>query len=507
MTKKRSRVFLLLLVVIIGCSSPSSPDSADQELAVNTSPAPSPVIPLFGSPDVTGEPDRRFVKGEWEFLIFYRSKGSRSEGQHGILLHRGEPIVPTEEKRDQQTPFGVMAHYGSDPAAGWSPTGWNFKDYDKIRPSWEVDPASEKSEGTILFTDRMTEPQTELERRIDAAPDRVMGAAGLAGAVGGAQVRVVIDAPQQILLPLPQLVNGQVPIAFFISATPPDAVTEYRLQKRDAENTVVFVHLRGKKQEVSINWASVVLLTSQEITPNRTIRETYRVATSCVQSTSSEVIELAADLWPESAESETFATELQRHVREMQMVDRPRTFDAVGILKSGANSICTANANLAAALLRSRGIACRSIAVIPTISQRLEMHRVVEFAGEGDWVSFDPSSVQTDVPAPQWQNIIMAKTTKHDEEVAMTPRMGVAIGCPYAQEIELLTLGVHLAFRDFYWTMAKPLVDIDATEKTAHLAAAAWTRFLDTGTLSAVQLEASSVISSAEFEALWIERP
>jgi len=154
--------------------------------------------------------------------------------------------------------------------------------------------------------------------------------------------------------------------------------------------------------------------------------------------------------------------------------------------------------DLAAALMRSKGIACRSIAVIPPTSQRLEMHRIVEFAEKGRWVPFDPSSLQTEIPAKRWQNIIMARTTTQDEQVAMKPRMGVGLGCPYGQEIELLTPGVILTGQDFFWTIAKPLAEFEATEGAARLAAKAWTHYLETGALVPAQLKAGSAKTATE---------
>ena len=70
---------------------------------------------------------------------------------------------------------------------------------------------------------------------------------------------------------------------------------------------------------------------------------------------------------------------------------------------------------LAAALMRAKGIACRSVAVVPPIGQRLEMHRIAEYHDGERWVAFDPSSLQTDVPARPWQNVVMARTTPADE--------------------------------------------------------------------------------------------
>jgi hypothetical protein len=126
------------------------------------------------------------------------------------------------------------------------------------------------------------------------------------------------------------------------------------------------------------------------------------------------------------------------------------------------------------------------------------MHRIVEFADKGQWFPFDPSSLHTDIPATPWQNIIMSRTTTQDEEIAMKPRMGVAVGCPYGQEIELLTSGVRLFGEDMFWTMAKPLAEFEPTEEATRLAATAWARYLETGMLTQGQLEAASARTAAE---------
>jgi hypothetical protein len=354
------------------------------------------------------------------------------------------------------------------------------------------------SEAVAIRQDGLTGTRSELEMRITSAPAQVMKAGGLAGAMGGARVRVTSPKLQEIMLPVPQLTGGQVPLSYFVAATPAEAASEFRLLTRDDGNVVVLVRLAGTRQEVRITWSSVILLTSWDVTPDRTPAEPYRAATACVQSDADDVAELAADLWPKSGKAEVFAANIQLYIREMKRVEPPRTLDALGILESGESSICTANANLAAALMRSKAIACRSIAVIPTTSQRLEMHRIVEFA-EGDrWVPFDPSSLQTDVPARPWQNIVMARTTTQDEQVAMRPRRGASPGCPYGQELELLTPGVVLSGQDFFWTIAKPLVEFETTEEAAHLAARAWDRYLETGRLAPAQLEAGSANQSGK---------
>jgi hypothetical protein len=177
--------------------------------------------------------------------------------------------------------------------------------------------------------------------------------------------------------------------------------------------------------------------------------------------------------------------------------------DALGILDSGGNWICTANANLAAALLRAREIPARSIATIPPTAQRLEMHRVVEYFDDGRWVKFDPSSLQKDIPLKPWQNVIMAKTTMADEDIAMKPRMGTSLGCPYGQELELLDGGITLWGKDLFWTIAKPLAEFEASNEAIDLARSAWNGFLDTGKLSPGRIQAAAARDASTFLEGW----
>jgi Transglutaminase-like superfamily len=354
------------------------------------------------------------------------------------------------------------------------------------------------SKGIAIQQEGIAGLQLELSTRITSAPARVMNQSGLAGVMGGAHVKLSSGDPQEILLPIPQLADGQVPLCYFISSTPPDAVTEFRLRKREDCNVVVSVRLVGKNREVQIAWSSVVLLGPRNITPNTTPADPYRKATSCVQAQADDITKLATNTWPDIGKASEFAANIQRHIRAMKRKEQPHSLDALGILHSGESGICTANANLASALMRSKGIACRSIAVIPPTSQRLEMHRIVEFAENGRWLPFDPSSLQTEIPTKPWQYIIMAKTTTSDEQMAMKPRMGAMVGCPYGQEIEILSSGVNLCGQDFFWTMAKPLAEFETTEEASRLAAAAWTRYLETGTLTQGQLKATSAKTATE---------
>lgn len=351
--------------------------------------------------------------------------------------------------------------------------------------------------GTVIRQTGLADAQTELEKRISAAPKTGMTGSGLAGVMGGARFRLFADGPQDALLPIPQLADGQVPVSFFVRSIPADAA-EFRLEKRDGGDMVLRARLTGKGRDVRLAWAAVVLVAPRIGPRNETSAEPYRRATKCVQAGADEITKLAGATWPKSGKAAEFAASIQRHIRDMKRTERPLSLDAVGILRSGENGVCTANANLAAALMRSKGIACRTVAVIPPISQRLEMHRIVEFADDGRWVPFDPSSLTIDIPARPWQNIVMARTTPADEDRAMTPRMGAMLGCPYGQEAELVTPGVTLLGADFFWTVGTPLADFEPTQEAARAAARGWTRFLHEGTLTPGQVEAGSARSAAE---------
>ena len=172
-----------------------------------------------------------------------------------------------------------------------------------------------------------------------------MKACGLAGVMGAIRVKVTSADPQEVLLPIPQLARGQVPLSYFIAITPANAATEFRLRTRDEGNVVVLVRLAGKRQDAQITWSSVVLLTPWDVTPNRAPAEPYRAATACVQAKSDEVAKLAADIWPKSGKAEAFAANIQRHIRDMKRVERPRTLDALGIPKESGEEfhLCTAN--------------------------------------------------------------------------------------------------------------------------------------------------------------------
>jgi len=356
------------------------------------------------------------------------------------------------------------------------------------------------SPGIVLEQSDMSSLQDQTTRTVTSAPPRAMEGGGLAGVLGGARVKMLAAGTHEVLLPMPQLTATQIPVCYAITTTPREAGKEYRLRNREGSNVVVSVQLNGSRdQEVQIAWSSIILLADKPVSSELDLPEPYLRGTPCVQSSAKPVKALADKLWPAHGKLDAYAANIQEFIRGMKQQKQPRSLDALGILESGGNWICTANANLAAALLRSKNIPSRCVAVVPPTAQRLEMHRVVEYFDNGQWRPFDPSSLHKDIPMKPWQTIIMAWTTIADEEVAMKPRMGMSLGCPYGQEIEFLDGAIVPWGNDLFWTMAKPLAQFGATDEAMGLARTEWNRFLESGKLSQSQIKAAWASNAVGF--------
>ena len=331
---------------------------------------------------------------------------------------------------------------------------------------------------------------------------------GLAKASGGAHLKLLRTGTSEVQLPLPQLTASQIPLHYTIATVPTTLRVAYHLQSRAGSDVVLSVRLSGQRNdEIHINWSAVVLFPSTSNTAAPISLDDYRQPTACVQSTAPAVIQLAEKLWPADGGTIAYAGRIQDFIRDSKPLQPPRSLDAIGILASGANGICTANANLAAALLRAKNIPARSLAVIPLLGQRLEMHRIVEFFASDRWQAFDPSSLRPERPLPPGHQIIVATTTVADENVAMLLRPGASPGCPYGQELEILDSGVTLWGQDFFWTLGESGAEFSAAPAAATAARQDWLRFLATGRISAAQTTAAQAANAASFAAAWSGSP
>ena len=334
----------------------------------------------------------------------------------------------------------------------------------------------------------------ELKMTHASYPNRRMQGNGLVGVLGGVNLIVNRKGSYDVLLPIPQLVDNQVPVFYSLSVKPETVLSSCRLRVREDGNAFLNLALNADRNtKLTIDWYAVVLITPKTVKENDMKPEIFAVASPCAQSDSKQIMDLATRLWPASEDDrlKQYSLNIRKFIANMKNVAPPMSLDALGILKSGMNSICTSNANLATAFMRAQKIPCRIIATIPTSSHRIEMHRIVEYYEKGVWTAFDPSS-WSESPLPNtWQNIIMVKSSIADEIASMKPRICSMLGVPFGQEIEIMNRGLTLHGQDFFWTVAFPLAEFDVTDEIAQLTVECWQEFLQTGVISLRQMNAA----------------
>ncbi|HZN39480.1 MAG TPA: transglutaminase domain-containing protein [Planctomycetota bacterium] len=342
--------------------------------------------------------------------------------------------------------------------------------------------------------------------RLDAATPVTLAAGGSCGVRGATTVKLLGTAPATLQLPVPQQTHGQVPLLFGALAKPAAALHSLVL-RRDAAGATLVATVQGKNgTEVAIEWNAVVLLAERPEPATPKTAKPFLAATPCAQANDESIRALAAQLAPADAAPTVLAKALQQWLPRQAPKQRPQTLDALGLLASGNHGICTMNANLGVALLRQRSVPARSLAVVPTTGQRLEMHRIVEWFADERWQRFDPSLVHTDVPMRVAQSVVMAITSIDDEERAGKPRMAAPLGCPFGQEVEIVRGPATLFGGDFFWTQALPLAAFDADDGAVAAAAAAWRQFQREGRCSATAEAAAAAVDLAGFQAAWQPR-
>jgi hypothetical protein len=322
----------------------------------------------------------------------------------------------------------------------------------------------------------------QLAARIDAAQPIAFPAGGLCGVRGATTVKLGGKAPVVLQLPMPQQTLAQVPIVYTVEATPAAAVQSLLVQYEPDVGTVLLATLQGKNgSEVTLAWAAVVLLAERQLTDDGKLAAALLTATPCAQADDAELVAAAKALAPAGATAVELATAMHRLLPQQPAKQRPQGFDARSRWRGGEHGICTMNANLAVALLRARAVPARSLAVVPSTGQKLEMHRIVEWFTDGQFQRFDPSLVHAEVPMRMSQSVVMATTSIAAEQRAGKLRMLAPLGCPWGQEVELIRGAAMLHGAEFYWTRAVPLAAFAADDAAFAAAAAAWQQFLRAG--------------------------
>lgn len=249
-----------------------------------------------------------------------------------------------------------------------------------------------------------------------------------------------------VTFPVPGLYREQIPLSFDLTTNPSSALLGYVIKKReDKLNWVCKVRLKTSLEPVVIKWESRVLVAGRADTrppsvslsaPN--IVSPWRRSSLCVQSDDRDIKAKALQL---SAGTDDLETYVRNVIRFTKMNKGNGTvFDALDAKKALAcGGSCTSRANLAAALMRARGIPARTMSHLPTwYGAEMFEHWLVEYWHPGaGWVWVESTLGQYQ-PAPNTL-VVLAISSIEDENKCEDPVHLRAImhGAPYLSGREL----------------------------------------------------------------------
>ncbi len=298
-----------------------------------------------------------------------------------------------------------------------------------------------------------------------------------------------------LTFPIPGTYRDQVPLSFELRVEPPGALKKYRWVRRpDGRNWLCEVTIAPTEQGALVRWEALVLVGrgKDERLPRASRPEApdeaapWKRSTACVQSDDPAIRDKAQELAKGTEGVEAYARrviEFTAHHQGKQGV----AFDALDARKAlDCGGSCTSRANLAAALLRARGIPARTVAHLPTWSGPLYEHWLVEYWHPGvGWVWLE-SSLGRFRPLP-CTLVVLGVANPEDEDRAFDPLQTrqVMPGAPH--------LSVHVGSEELH----------PATQLAQQLSGAGNVAIIDTR-LSGTEAEVAGLFSAARgaFETL-----
>ena len=255
-----------------------------------------------------------------------------------------------------------------------------------------------------------------------------------------------------LTFPVPGTYRDQVPLTFDVHVEPSGALKSYRWVRRsDQRNWLCEVTVAPAQKGALVRWEALVLVGpgKNDPLPRADKPEAPQDAapwtrsTACVQSDDPAIREKANDLAKGTEGVEAYA----RRVIDFTSHHQGKAdvaFDSLDARKGlDCGGSCTSRANLAAALLRARGIPARTVAHLPTWSGPLYEHWLVEYWHPGaGWVWLE-SSLGQFRPLP-CTLVVLGVANPEDEDRAFDPLQTrqVMPGAPH--------LSVHVASEQFY---------------------------------------------------------
>jgi len=250
-----------------------------------------------------------------------------------------------------------------------------------------------------------------------------------------------------VTFPIPIETAYQVPLCFEVMVDPPENFRKFRWIKRpDGHNWLVEITVCPFHEPTDVSWRALVLVDDKPRGPLPRVSEPevpeaaarWLRGTACVQSDDPDITTKAGELAEPQDDIESYVRAVIDFVRSNR--GKPgvnfSTLDARKALDAGGSS--TGKANLAAALLRARGLPARTVAQVATWSGPLYEHWLVEYWHPGAGWIWAESTLGRMQPGTN-SVVVLNIANPEDEDRAFDEALGhsgVALGVPY--------LAVHL---------------------------------------------------------------
>ena len=255
-----------------------------------------------------------------------------------------------------------------------------------------------------------------------------------------------------LTFPIPGTYRDQVPLTFDLQVEPPGALQGYRWVRRpDGRNWLCEVRVAPTREGALVRWEALVLVGRHPDGPLPHAAEpqapeeaaAWTRSTACVQGDDPAIRAKAEELAVGTEGVEAYARRVIGFTARHRGKDGV-AFDALDARKAlDCGGSCTSRANLAAALLRARGIPARTVAHLPTWSGPLYEHWLVEYWHPGaGWVWLE-SSLGQFRPSP-WTLVVLGVANPEDEDRAFDPLQTRQV-MPGAAH-----LSVHVGSEDLY---------------------------------------------------------
>lgn len=237
-------------------------------------------------------------------------------------------------------------------------------------------------------------------------------------------VRPVNGTVGTITLPTPSGYSGQTVIAYKVECNPPGALKDWHCESRsNGLNECLVAHVSPDAVGATVTYTARLLLPGAPVWRTQLKDfDAWSQSSALVQSQDPEIVTIAKKLKSESSSSNDFINRVVKFVAANKLGHESPSgrFDAKSALAEGGNSL--ARASLCAAILRSQGVAARTIAAAPTWAEKTEAEQwLVECQSEdGNWAMIEPT-VGLQYPARDWFAVLDIPSVL-DESTASLPK-------------------------------------------------------------------------------------